>query len=367
MPDAGRYGLESRVWTVYADFGVRTPQTPGYTPPMPTTRDRLLDLLAARPGLTQRELADRLDLSTRQVRRHLQVLTEAGTAVPTPDGPAIRYRLADGAHPATPVPRLTDAEAEALAIAARAARPLLAPTPLLGPLDAAAQKLQAAALADVLSFEPETDPAHWSFDGAAGGVSSDLDPDVFRTLLDAARHGHAVRATYHTASRGVTRPGRTLGPLALLVRHGAWLAACLDLDADPTPAGHPPVKDFALAGFRDASPLPEARVDPPPGWEPALHAADRLGALDGDPQEVRLRVSAEAAPYFRRKTYVRTQLVEAEHADGALTVSFETAGLEDARAFVLGWGALVRVLDPPELAEAVARAHKAAADLYADS
>lgn len=334
---------------------------------MPTTRDRLLAHLAARPGLNQGELADALGTSTRQLRRYLGLLTEEGTVVATPDGPATRYRLADGAHPATAVPSLTDAEAEALAVAARAARPLLAPTPLLAPLDAAATKLQAAALADVLSFEPEKDPDHWSFDGAAGGVSSPLDPAVFRTLLDAARHAHAVRATYHTASRGETRPGRALAPLALVVRHGAWLAACLDLDAPPAPDGSPPVKDFALAGFLDAAPLPGTAVDPPAGWDPALHAADRLGALDGAPEEVRLLVSPEAAPYFRRKTYARTQLVEAEHDDGALTVSFETAGLEDARAFVMGWGALVRVLGPPALAEAVASAHKAAADLYADS
>lgn len=334
---------------------------------MPTSRDRLLDLLAARPGLTQADLADRAGLSARQARRHLAALAAAGHLVATPDGPALRYRLADGARPAVAVPRLSDREAEALAVAARAAGPLLAPTPLAAPLAAAAAKLDAAALADVLSFEPEAEPALWSFDGAAGGVSSDLDAAVFRALLDAARNGHAVRADYHTASRGELRRGRTLGPLALLVRAGAWLVACRDLDAPPDPAtadGGAPVKDFALAGFHAAAPAPDVRVDRPPGWDPGAHAADRLGALDGPPETVRLLVSAGAAPYFRRKAYSRTQLVEGEHADGALTVSFETAGLEDARAFVMGWGALVRVLDPPALAEAVARAHCEAAAEY---
>ena len=326
---------------------------------MPTTRDRLLDLLAARPGLAQHELAARLGVATRTARRHLGALEADGAVVAAPDGPATRYRLADGAHPATPVPRLTDDQAEALAVAALAARALLAPTPLAGPLEAAAAKLRAAALADVLAFEPEADDAHWSFDGAAGGVSAGLDPAAFRALLGAARRGHAVRADYFTASRQALGSGRTLAPLALLVRHGAWLAACRDLDADGGP-----VKDFALAGFRSVAPLPDVRAEPPPGWDPALHAADRLGALDGPPETVRLWVSPEAAPYFRRKTYARTQLVEAEHDDGALTVSFETAGLEDARAFAMGWGALVRVLDPPALVAAVARAHREAASLY---
>ena len=332
---------------------------------MPTTRDRLLDLLAARPGLAQHELAGRLDVSTRTARRHLTALEADGTVRADPDGPATRYRLADGAHPATPVPRLTDDEAEALAVAALAARPLLAPTPLAGPLATAAAKLRAAALADVLSFEPEADDAVWSFDGAAGGVSTAVDPAVFRALLDAARAGHAVRADYYTASRQALTRGRALAPLALLVRHGAWLAACLDLDAADR-GGGAPVKDFALAGFRAVAPLPGRPADRPAGWTPGAHTADRLGALDGDPEEVRLWVSPGAAPYFARKEYARTQLVEAEHADGALTVSFETAGLEDARAFVMGWGALVRVLDPPELAGAVAEAHRQAARQYDD-
>ena len=334
--------------------------------PMPTTRDRLLDLLAARPDRAQHELAERLGISTRTARRHLTVLEAEGTVRVTPNGPASLYRLADGAHPATPLPHFTDDEAEALAVAALAAQPLLAPTPLRAPLEAAADKLRAASLAEVLSFEPEADAAHWSFDGVAGGVSTGLDPAVFRTLLDAARNGHAVRADYFTASRQSLGEGRTLGPLALMVRGGSWMAPCLDLDAPREPTGAFPVKDFALAGFLAAEPLPDVPAPRPHRWSPETHAADRLGALDGPPEEVRLWVSPQAAPYFLRKAYSRTQLTETEHPDGSLTVSFETAGLEDARAFCLGWGAKVRVLDPPALAEAVAQAHREAARQYDD-
>ena len=137
---------------------------------MPTTRDRLLDLLAAVPGLAQHELAARLRITSRTARRHLHALVDAGDVVATPDGPALRYRLSDGAHPAAPLPPLTEAETEALSVAALAARPLLAPTPLAAPLERAAEKLRVAWIVDVVSFEPDTDPAHWSFDGSAGPV-----------------------------------------------------------------------------------------------------------------------------------------------------------------------------------------------------
>jgi|SRR5690606_7252797 len=326
---------------------------------MPTTRDRLLHLLAVRPGLAQHELAGRLGVSTRTARRHLSALVAGGEIVAEPDGPALRYRLADGAHPALPVPEFTEHEAEALAVAALAARPLLAPTPLLGPLDAAAEKLRHAAIDDVLSFEADTDPAHWSFDGAAGGVSADVDPGVFRVLLNAARQGHAVRADYYTASRQALREGRTLAPLGLLVRSGAWLAACLDFDAP----GHP-AKDFALTGFLAVVPLPERRVDPPDGFDLDLYARDRFGALDGEVDVVRLLVEAEAVPYFRRKRYNPTQQIEEERSDGRAVVSFEAGGLDAVKAWVLSWGAKVRVLGPPELASRVAEAHRSAAARY---
>ena len=328
---------------------------------MPTTRDRLLDLLAARPGLAQHELADRLGLSTRQARRLLKELADAGSVVATSDGPATRYRLADDAHPATPVPHLTDAEAEALAVAALAARPLLAPTPLAEALDTAADKLRHAALADVVSFEPEADAAHWSFDGAAGGGPPRADPALFRALLGAARDGRGVLADYFTASRQSLGEGRRLRPLGFLVRSGAWMGACVDLDATGTP-----VKDFALAGFRRVEGLPDL-VDPPDGFDLDDYARDRFGALDGEVEEVRLLVEAEAVPYFRRRAYNPTQQIEEVRPDGRAVVSFEVAGMDAVKAWCLSWGAKVRVLAPPALAEAVVKGHRRAAARYSSS
>ena len=327
---------------------------------MPTTRDRLLDLLAARTDLTQGDLAGRLGVSTRQARRHLAALVDEGAVVAEPDGTALRYRLSDGATPATSLPDLTEAEMEALSVAALAARPLLAPTPLAGPLATAAAKIERAALQDVLLFEAETDAARWSFDGAAGPVTAGADAVAFRALLDAARGGHAVSADYYTASRRALGRGRTLAPLGMVVRGGAWLVACRDLDADGAP-----VKDFALAGFRSVAPLPGRFVDPPDGWSLAAAVAGRFGALDGDVVEVRLAVAPEAVAYFARKEYGDGQRVE-PLADGGAEVTFRAAGLDAVRAWVLSWGPRVRVLAPEPLAAAVAADLRAAASGYGD-
>lgn len=336
-----------------------------YSLDMPDTRRNLLALLAVRPGVTQGELAEHAGVSTRTARRHLTELVGEGTVLYDEDGPAHRYRLADHAHPAATAPVLTDAEMEALSVAALAAGPLLAPTPLIGALESAAAKLRRAWLAEAISFEPDTDPALWSFDGAAGGESAAADPIQFRALLTAVRHQNPVRATYYTASRDELTPGRRLAPLGFLVRGGAWLVPALDLDASPDEDGHAPVKDFALAGFRSVERLEGEHAPPPEGFDLALFARDRFGALDGEVEEVRLLVEAEAVAAFRRKNYNPTQQIEEERADGRAVVSFEAGGLESVRAWVLSWGPKVRVLAPASLAEQVAEAHRTATLRYA--
>lgn len=327
---------------------------------MPDTRRDLLDLLAARSGLSQGEIAGRLGVSTRTARRHLTGLVAERLVHADADGPARRYRLAEGATPAVALPALTEDETEALSVAALAARPLLAPTPLLAALDSAAAKLSAdAMLAHVVRFEPDIDAGFWSFDGAAGGRPPDVEADIFRSLLDGAREQHPVVADYFTASRNSLTRGRRLGPLGFLVRSGAWLVAAADLD---TPGR--PVKDFALAGFRAVAPCPDEHVAPPAGFSMALYARDRFGALDGEVELVRLLVEPAAVPYFERKEYNPTQQVEERHADGRAVVSFEAGGMGAVASFVLSWGPKVRVLEPAALAAQVAEAHRAAWTLY---
>ena len=327
---------------------------------MTDTRRVLLDLLASHSGLTQSDLARRLRISTRTARRYLTALVAEGLVGADPDGPARRYRLMEGATPAVTPPRLTEDEAEALAVAALAARPLLAPTPLLAALDAAAAKLTDASLADVVRFEPDVDAGFWSFDGAAGGRPVDPAAGVFRAVLDAARGQYAVVADYYTASRDALSTGRCLGPLGFLVRSGAWLVAAIDLDVPERP-----IKDFALAGFRAATPQPDTHVAPPDGFSVDLYARDRFGALDGEVETIRLLVEPEAVPYFERKIYDETQQVELR-ADGRAVVSFEAGGMDAVASFVLSWGPKVRVLAPAALAAQVAEALRAATARYSD-
>lgn len=333
---------------------------------MPAATDRLLSLLATSRGLTQREVAAALGLSVRHTRRLLRSLVESQHLEVEPAGAARRYTLALRAQPVGTLPEMTEDECEALAVAALAARALLAPTPLAAPLDRAAGKLRAAWVADVMLFEPEDDPALWSFDGATGGEPPSLPGAVFRALVRAAREGHAVEADYYTASRQTLTPGRRLVPLGLVVRNGSWLVAAVDADGPPDRGGRRPVKDFALGGFHradDAGPA-QPRDGVPDSFSLALHVRDRFGALDGEVETVRLLVEPDAVPYFERKLYSATQQIECMRPDGRAVVSYEAGGLAAAAAFVLSWGPKVRVLEPSSLANQVEAALRAALQHY---
>lgn len=343
----------------------RDPPNSSQHVPMSDTHARLLRLLHTAPGLSQQTIARRLGVSERTARRHLTALTDDGTILVSPDGPARRYRLADHAYPIAPAPEFTDGEMEALAVAAFAAQALLAPTPLADALDKAAEKLRTDWLARAITFEPEHEARLWSFDGAAGGQSPNTDSTLFRDLLAAIRHQNPVRADYYTAYRDAFTPGRRLAPLGFLVRSGAWIVAAVDLDA--AGEGGPPVKDFALAGFRYVERLADEVTLPPDGFDLADYARDRFGALDGEVEEVRLLVEPEAVPYFRRKLYNPTQQIEEEHADGRAVVSFEAGGMEAVKAWCLSWGSKVKVLAPVSLAEQVAEAHRSAAKRYSST
>lgn len=338
-----------------------------YPPLMSDNRRILLQVLAAHPGLSQEELARRTGCSVRTARRHLHDLADDGTVHVTRDGTARRYNLADHAYPVAPAPDFTEGEMEALAVAALAARAILAPTPLAAALDDAADRLRTDWLARAISFEAEDEARLWSFDGAAGGQAPDTDPALFRDLLAAVRLQNPIRADYYTASRNALTTGRRLAPLGFLVRGGTWLVAAADLDAAIEEDGQQPVKDFALAGFRGVERIEGAVAAPPDSFDLSEYARDRFGAIDGEVEEVRLLVEPEAVPAFRRKLYNPTQQIEEEHEDGRAVVSFEAGGMEAVKAWCLSWGPKMKVLAPAALAKQVADAHSLAAQRYSSA
>lgn len=191
-------------------------------PTDPTTRAlALLTLLQTGRSWSGADLAARLAVSPRTLRRDVDRLRTLGYAVVTRPGPGGTYRLTGGT---AMVPLLFDDD-EAIAIVTA----LAVLGPRLGPDDPAQRALaklqqnlparlarRAAAAAAGLEVLPEP--------------TSVVDPAVIGVLADAAAEAGRVRFTYER-SDGETST-RTVDPCRQVYGRGHWYLLAWDLDRD---------------------------------------------------------------------------------------------------------------------------------------
>lgn len=183
--------------------------------PRPTTRLlALLELLQTRDLVSGAELARRLEVDGRSVRRYIAMLDEIGIQVETVRGPHGGYRLRPG--PAIPPLLLTDEEAVALALALQA-------LPALG-LD-----LGAGVVAGLRAKLERTLPAgiqtrlraleaSVAFPTDTPGASAD--GSLIATLGTAAEGGRQVRLRYNAEEQSPTT--RLVDPYGVARWSRAW-------------------------------------------------------------------------------------------------------------------------------------------------
>lgn len=324
---------------------------------MTDNRSHIINVLRKHPDTTQESLANRLKVADRTVRRHLKKLIDEGRVLEKRDGRRKVYCLSPGQEIVPSLPSLTESEAEALTIASLAGLGALAPTPFADKIRRALDKLENTWVTEVFSFEPELESTVWSFESSSGPADN-FDSQLFIALLNGVRHQRPVVAEYYSAYRRASSRNRKLHPLGFLLRDGSWMLAAYC-------CGSRMVKDFAVAGFRSAQLVEDETFDRPRDFDLHSHARNRFGAIAGEKTyDVLLRVSEEAAPYFQRKKYHPSQEIQSEHDNGPLTVRYRVDGLEDILAWIMSWGAKLKVVEPVELRELVVDAHKEAARRY---
>jgi proteasome accessory factor C len=300
---------------------------------------RLLSLvpyLLARPGVRVAEAAADFGISERQLRRDLELLWMCGLPG---YGPGDLVDLSFSGETVTVTEdagmrrplRLTTAEATALLVALRT----LAEMP--GVADTAAVRRATAKIEHAV--------------GGAGlaGVAVDPGPDelaMTAEVRDALTAGRALRIRYYTAGRDAVSQ-RTIDPMRLLIADGrsyleAWCrraegvrlfrldrvddVVVLDEPAAPPPDAQP--TDVSEGPFRRRAEHRSAvlELEPEARWVAEYYPVDEVVEIPGGGARVLLR-----------------------YADPAWLVRL-----------VLGLGAGARLLEPPELVEAVGRRASAA-------
>lgn len=182
----------------------------------------LLNLLQTHRHWPGSELADRLGVTERTVRRDVERLRELGYRIESSPGAAGGYRLEAGS--ALPPLLLTDDEAVAMAIGLRVAasqRLVSGPETTLTALAKLEQVLPAPLRRRVTALAEAVQPAGLNAGAAVSG-------EVLGELALACRDHERVRFTYTSAAGEVTR--RRVEPHALAPADRHWYLLCWDLD-----------------------------------------------------------------------------------------------------------------------------------------
>ncbi len=310
----------------------------------------LLSLLQVRREWTGQELADRLEVGPRTIRRDVEKLRSLGYPVEAAPGVAGGYRLGAGGD--LPPLLLDDAEAVAVAVGLR--------TAAAGSIQGI-EETSIRALAKLEQVLPSRLRRRVS---ALGDATSSLrfdgpqiDPDLLATLAGACRD--CTRVAFAYVDRADRQSQRSVEPAALVHSGTRWYLVAFDLGRDDW-------RTFRIDRIRGRTRLGgRARRRTVPGDDPAAFVRDRLrGGPDGDrpSQPGRIRVAMRAAR-LRDLLPGRWTTVEAE-SEGSCIVTTRGPWSRMFLVQIAMLDAPIQVLEPPEMIEA---AHHLAKRLGASS
>ena len=208
-----------------------------------------LEILQDRPFVSGQELAHRLQVDLRTVRRYAVAVQQLGFPVEGERGPAGGYRLRPGYK--LPPLMLTEDEATAVVVGLQAAKRLGVPTS-----DAALAKIQRVLPARLRARTESLESV--AFTSPPGTAPQS---DTALTLAEAARRRRRVRARY--TSHAGEETARELSPYGLVVHGGRWYLAAYDHGRDD-------LRTFRVDRMRRVE-MGGAARDPDEGFDPVEH------------------------------------------------------------------------------------------------
>lgn len=295
----------------------------------------LLSLLQMRREWTGQELADRLSVGPRTIRRDIDKLRSLGYPVEAAPGVAGGYRLGTGAQ--LPPLLLDDAEAVAVAVGLRIA----AAASITGIEETSVRAL--AKLEQVLPHRLRRRVG--ALAGATSAFTVDgpqVDPDVLAAIAGACRDGVRLRFAYTAKDDRAT--DRHTEPCAVVHSGWRWYLVAFDLDRDDW-------RTFRIDRIRGrVQPGERGRPRTVPGGDPAAYVQSALRGRESEAEPGRIRVAVPAAQ-LRHRIPRRYATVE---PDGEAACLVTTQG-PWSHSFLVRMALLdepMHVLGPPELANA---------------
>jgi predicted DNA-binding transcriptional regulator YafY len=291
---------------------------------------RLLSLLQQRREWTGAELAERLEITPRTVRRDVEKLRGLGYPINAAPGVTGGYQLGAGA--ALPPLQLDDDEAVAVAIGLRAATSggvaNIAETSVRAL--AKLQQILPSRLRDRVTMIEE---ATVSLERTGPSV----DADVLIAVAAACRDHHRLRFDYRSASG--TESVRTTEPHRLVHTGRVWYLMAYDLDRGDW-------RTYRLDRMTPRVPTGPRFTPREPPADPAAYVSQSVSSSPYRYQ-ARLRVHAPLAEVAQRTSPTASRL---EAVDEETTMLYAGSNSLDELTLYIGLkGFDFDVLDPPEL------------------
>jgi proteasome accessory factor B len=307
----------------------------------------LARLQARRTPALLAPLAADLGISEKQLRRDLAVLDAAGHTVSRTrvEGRAA-VRLLRGRSEAV---TLTLRERFAL-LAMRDVLATLEGTPLAEDADSIFRKI-AASLPDDAALELRTLGPRFRYLPDGGVKGYEAHADVVDALLTGALRRQPVEARYRRAT-GTVEAARLEPWGVALYRNGLYVVGRWGEDAA--------ARVFAVERFVTATRTRTGRFEVPADFTIAAFFAGAFGVFaGGEVRPITLEFAAGVRRLVEARRYHPSQC-NTRLPGGRTRVALTLAVTPEVVSWLVGWGPMVRVVSPADLAESVADEHRAA-------
>jgi len=303
----------------------------------------LLLLLQTRGRQTAAQLAAELEVSERTVHRDVEALSEAGVPIYAERGPHGGVQLVEGYR--TRLTGMTADEAEALFLSGL---PGPAAELGLGTVVTAARLKVLASLPSELRVRASRLVERFYLDAAGWFQASDPVPHL-AAVAEAVWEGRRLWIEYE---RGDSRVERVLEPLGLVLKGGIWYAVA---------AVEGVIRTYRLSRVVGARPLNET-FERPAGFDLASHWAESIAAYEREiPRiEVTVRVPPDRivplGDLVGHQVVASAERLQEPDPDGWTRLRLRVDwGIDEAPGHLVGMGADLEVIGPPEVRDQVVR------------
>jgi proteasome accessory factor B len=310
----------------------------------------LRDLESSR-RLTIDDLASRTGVTTRTIRRDLEALQSAGFPLYDESHDGKKYwTLEHKAFKRLDDTAFTFAELSALYFS-RTLVECLAATPFQKDVRAAFDKLAGALTPGMRQFLDRL-PLVISAKADPGAQPAAGRTKEMSQLLDATLAHRRVSVRYHSFSSNREKD-YLLEPYRVVFAQGALYLVAFVPEYNA-------MRTFAVDRIRGLS-VTEERFEPNELEEDAF--AHSLGVHEGPPVRVEIAFEPKIARYIRERMWHTSQEIQ-DRDDGSVIVTLNVTDDVALRGWILGFGALAKVLSPAALAEQIAEELRTAAARY---